>query len=89
MLTLLGRRADFTFAAERGRLLFASAQLIILRPDQEDELRGIELFEKYADQHVSFTDAVSFALMRRSGIETAFTFDAHFARAGFAVLPGP
>lgn len=88
MLTLLGRRADFSFAAARGRLLFSSMQLVMLRPDPEDELRALELFEKFADQQVSFTDAVSFALMAKSGIDTAFTFDAHFARAGFATLPG-
>lgn len=43
--------------------------------------------ERYADQPFSFTDAVSFALMRTRAIRTAFTFDAHFRVAGFEMLP--
>lgn len=35
----------------------------------------------------SFVDAVSFELMRRRGIETAFAFDRHFAAEGFRVIP--
>jgi predicted nucleic acid-binding protein len=35
------------------------------------------------DQKVSFTDCVSFTLMREAGIQTAFAFDSHFERAGF------
>jgi uncharacterized protein len=41
---------------------------------------------KYADQGVSFTDCVSFAIMRRHKIRTAFTFDRHFKLAGFNVI---
>jgi predicted nucleic acid-binding protein len=46
----------------------------------------LDLFEKFADQEVSFTDCVSFALMRENGIQTVFSFDAHFERAGFKKL---
>ena len=41
---------------------------------------------KYADQDVSYTDCVSFAIMHRLRIRTAFTFDRHFRLAGFDVL---
>ena len=87
-LTLLGRRASYPFAAERGRRILLSKTLLVLRPEAEDELEALRLFGKFADQRVSFTDCVSFALMRRRGIERAFTFDAHFERAGFTVWPG-
>lgn len=85
-LTLLGRRANYAFAAERGAAIYASQALRILRPDEADERVALELFAKYADQRVSFTDAVSFALMRRHRLERAFSFDRHFAHAGFAVV---
>jgi predicted nucleic acid-binding protein len=62
--------------------------LTILRPDPDDEGRAVELLEKFADQKLSFTDAVSFALMRRHRLARAFTFDRHFARAGFEIVPG-
>jgi predicted nucleic acid-binding protein len=38
-------------------------------------------------QGISLADAVSFEIMRREGIRTAFTFDADFAAAGFEVAP--
>lgn len=42
--------------------------------------------ERFRDQRFSLTDAVSFELMRREKIETAFAFDRHFVTAGFALL---
>ena len=42
-----------------------------------------EILRKYSDQDFSYTDAVSFAIMRRQRIRKAFCFDKHFATAGF------
>jgi predicted nucleic acid-binding protein len=47
----------------------------------------VDLFAKFADQRVSFTDCVSFILMRRHRLARAFTFDRHFGDAGFGVMP--
>ncbi len=44
------------------------------------------LFRKYADKEWSFTDCVSFALMRELRIRDAFTTDHHFRQAGFVPL---
>jgi predicted nucleic acid-binding protein len=84
-VTLLARRAGAQFAAARARTWYASAVLRILRPDPDDELRALDWLEKLADQAVSFTDCVSFALMHREKLRRAFTFDRHFADAGFEV----
>lgn len=35
---------------------------------------------------LSFTDCVSFALMKRLNIKRVATFDRHFSKAGFAIL---
>ena len=86
LLTLLGRRAGYPFAAERGRRIYASPRLDILRPSRDDELSALELFERFADQRVSFTDCVSFALMKRHRISRAFSFDRHFVLGGFSLL---
>lgn len=85
--TLLGRWAGYAFAAERARTLLHSDLLQILRPGEQEELDAVELFGKYADQQVSFTDCVSFVLMRKHAIERAFTFDRHFDAAGFRLWP--
>ena len=85
--TLLARWAGYEFAAERARALLHSDVLRVLRPGEQEELDAVELFEKYADQDVSYTDCISFVLMRRHAIEQAFTFDRHFHVAGFRLWP--
>ena len=81
--TLLARRASYSFAAKTARLVFNSSALEILRPNLPVEQVALDLFEKFADQEISFTDCISFALMREAGIQTVFSFDSHFERAGF------
>ena len=83
--TLLGRVAGHRFAAARARAIYGSEALTILRPGREEEIEALDLFEKFADQGVSYTDCISFVLMRRNRIRRVFTFDQHFARAGFDV----
>ena len=41
----------------------------------------------FADHPFSLTDAVSFEMMRTERLKAAFTFDRHFAIAGFGLLP--
>jgi predicted nucleic acid-binding protein len=43
-------------------------------------------FIKHQDQDWSFTDCVSFVVMRRERIREVLTKDAHFAEAGFLAL---
>ena len=86
-ITLLGRRAGYRFAAEQARKIYNSDALTILRPLGGDEVAALDLFEKYADQAVSYTDCISFILMAGHGIRTAFSFDKHFVFAGFEVEP--
>jgi hypothetical protein len=49
--------------------------------------KAIGFFEKYSDQHLSFTDCVSFVLMKIKKIKRVFTFDHHFQLAGFQIYP--
>jgi uncharacterized protein len=85
--TLLARRTEYRFAAEKARIIYSSALLKVLRPAEEEELAALEFFERFADQEVSFTDCVSFALLKKWRIKRVFAFDRHFQRAGFKVLP--
>ena len=85
--TLLGRRVNYAYAAEKAAAWFGSPNLTILRPDADDERAALRWFTQYADQSVSFTDCLSFALMTRHGVRDAFTFDRHFLLAGFLSQP--
>ena len=86
--TLLGRRAGNKFAAQRALNIYASKLITILRPTREDEIKAIDLFQSLSDQRVSFTDCISFVLMRKEKIKRAFSFDKHFSMLGFELLPG-
>jgi len=89
-----GRNADASRAkgelrlrTEKAESIFASNALEILYSTREDELEALSLFGKYADQEVSFTDCVSFVLMKSRHIGIAFTFDRHFGLAGWRRIP--
>jgi predicted nucleic acid-binding protein len=56
--------------------------------DADMEKQAEAILMKYDDRDFSFTDAVSFALMRERGIEEAFAFDGRFVTAGFQIMPG-
>ena len=68
--------------------IYTSRFIKIIRPDRKVEVQDIDTFEKYADQKVTtFTDCISFILMKQEGIKRAFSFDFHFRLAGYDVLP--
>ncbi len=85
--TLLARRASYPFAARRATSLLSSGILEILRTGPDDELAALRYFEKFADQKISYTDCVSFVLMKGRNLRQAFAFDHHFAYAGFELWP--
>lgn len=86
-LTLLARRKGYKIAAERAKNFYVSQVFEVLRPALEEEWQAIALFDKFADQNVSFTDCTSFVLMRQRKIQRVFSFDRHFTLAGFRVHP--
>jgi uncharacterized protein len=64
-----------------------SPSIDIVFLDQEMEMEAKKVLQKFSDQELSFTDAVSFAIMKSRKMRTAFTLDKHFVIAGFRTLP--
>jgi uncharacterized protein len=87
LATLLARRTDYGFASRKIAQIYASELVIIERSNETDEYSALTLFQKYADQKVSFTDCLSFVVMQRLQIKQVFTFDYHFLLLGFDVVP--
>lgn len=85
--TLLARKTNYAFAAGWGADLLASG-ITILRAEPDDWEYSFRLMQKYADQGISFTDCLSFALMKRNRIRLVFGFDHHFSAAGFSIWQG-
>lgn len=84
--TLLGRWASYPFSVEKARIIFSSTRLTILRPNEEDEIQALHYFEKYSDQKISYTDCISFVLLKNQKINQVFSFDNHFAIVGYKNL---
>jgi len=59
----------------------------ILDVDAATRQEAWEIFVKYADKDLSFTDCTSVAIMRQGAIANAFTFDEHFRQLGFVMIP--
>jgi predicted nucleic acid-binding protein len=81
ILNRLGRPAAMRFLLE-----LATGGTTLIRVTVQDERRALEIIEHYQDKAFSLTDATSFAVMERLGIETAFAFDAHFRQYGLPPL---
>lgn len=60
--------------------------LTIERVAEEDEIAARAIIERYDDKDFSFTDATSFAIYLRLGLDYALSFDRHFQQFG---LPEP
>lgn len=69
----VGYRAALEFLA---RVRGGAARIEDVLGSDLDE--ALNILETYSDQQFSLVDAVSFVVMERLGITTAFTFDPHF-----------
>ena len=83
---LLRRRLGQSAAMAFLDSLHQSAHVEIVYPGMEHELEAIRILKQFQDQDFSLTDAISFAVMRKSKITEAFSFDHHFVIAGFNIL---
>ncbi len=65
----------------------ASPRILKICSNENIETEAEEILAKYVDQDFSYTDAVSFVIMKRQKIRKAFCFDKHFVTAGFINVP--
>lgn len=86
VFTLLARKSYYEFASEKANIIYNSNVIEILRPTHDVELAALRYFKKFSDQQVSFTDCISFQLMKDHRLDKVFTFDKHFQLAGFKVI---
>lgn len=60
-------------------------EVVRLTPELFD--RAFQLYKTRQDKAWGLVDCISFIAMQDRGISIAFTFDQHFAQAGFQILP--
>jgi predicted nucleic acid-binding protein len=68
--------------------LLRATDVRLVRFSVTDEEQAFAILQRYADQVLSFQDALCAAVMRRMGIFKVFTFDSDFWTMGFQVIPG-
>ena len=85
-MTLIARRTAYAWAAEWAEDALDSG-IEWLRADIGEWRTALRLMRKHADQGVTFTDCLSFVLMKRERLGLCFGFDRHFEAAGFRLYP--
>ncbi|MGH2460717.1 MAG: type II toxin-antitoxin system VapC family toxin [Chloroflexota bacterium] len=84
-LAVLSRRLGFS--AVRAFQADVVPVLTIFWVDPDVHGRAVSALLTAGERHLSLVDCVSFEVMRRLDLDTAFAFDAHFAEQGFRSLP--
>lgn len=86
-LTLIRLRLGIKQSIQFLRRIRSSKIVKIVHVSKEIEEKASKLFEKYDDKDFSFTDCVSFVVMKDMGLTEAFAFDHHFEQIGFVRKP--
>jgi hypothetical protein len=85
-ITLIRYRVSYNAAVIFGDSLLSSSIVTIVDVTNEDRLKAWEIFKKYEDKDLSFTDCTSFVLMKNLRLQKAFTFDEHFRHIGVEIF---
>jgi len=62
---------------------FRSGKYAIVHPDEDLVMKGEEIYRGVKSKNVSYSDCLSFAIMKAYTIEWACSFDIHFKKQGF------
>ena len=84
--TLLKARGCGHLLSDFFDTVLASDACLVEWTDAERFHTAKDQFLKYLDQPWSFTDCVSFRIMKERRLQDALTKDAHFQQAGFVAL---
>ena len=83
ILNELGHKLAIDFLEK----LKASPRILKIYSNEDIEAEAEPILVKYSDQDFSYTDAISFVIMKRQKIRKAFSFDKHIVIAGFVNIP--
>jgi predicted nucleic acid-binding protein len=87
VVTFFNNRGHHSKAVQVGNRLLHSPSIQMIHVDEGLFFEGWRLCQERADKSYSLTDCISFIVMKRLGLQVAYTFDQHFAQAGFMKEP--
>jgi len=83
----VAKRINKKKAIQELNSIIGSELLLIEWENKKDWVQAIEYFKRYKDQRIDLTDCLSFSIMERMNLNTAFTFDSDFQTHGFRMVP--
>lgn len=86
LLTLLVSRSHRDIAVRIGEDFWTQTACDLEWAKEEDIWEAWRIFSTFDDKEWSFTDCVSYAVMKRLAIREAFALDEHFMQFGFATV---
>ncbi|MCY3637593.1 MAG: PIN domain-containing protein [Chloroflexi bacterium] len=86
-VTFINSRGRHSKGVSVGNMLLTSPSVNLIFVDQPLLMEGWEYFKRHDDKRYSLADCVSFVVMERYDIYTAYAFDKDFIQAGFIIEP--
>ena len=83
VVTFFNSRGQHAKVLQVGNNLLQSPSVQFIHVDTALFYEGWAYFQRYQDKDYSLTDCISFLVMQKLGIRTAFAFDQHFVQVGF------
>ena len=77
-LNWLVRKANKKTVIELGEILLKEDITRIIQTEKSDTLFALEIIKKYSDHNLSFTDAISFVVIKKLKIKKVFSLDKDF-----------
>ncbi len=77
-LNWLARKTNKKIVIELGEVLFKEEIARIIQTEKNDKSFALEIIKKYSDHNLSFTDAISFAVIKKLKIKRVFSLDKDF-----------
>ncbi len=87
VVTIFNSRRQHAKAIQVGNNLLQSPSVQFIHVDTTLFYEGWVYFQRHQDKDYSLTDCISFVVMQKLGLRTAFAFDQHFVQAGFTKEP--
>lgn len=87
-ITHLRYACGHEIAVQFGKWVLDAQYITKIRIDEALWVQAWNMFQLYNDKEWALTDCTSFVVMKQKQLWQAFTFDHHFAQAGFQLWPG-
>lgn len=84
-ITVVSQEAGLRKAVLFGRKIY-KGEIIIMDANRNQQRKALDLFSQAKSKNVRFTDYINMVFMDELGVDTIFSFDKHYQRAGYRLF---